>query len=113
MSGTLQRTLLGLLYLGWATLTVACAEDKRLQQTVTFHEPAQSLKSVCQKLSRSTGVVLFPVPPLDKEIVLVDAASLPLKALMDALAHALDAEWSAQPNGAYRLSRPPKRALER
>ncbi|MDW8107522.1 MAG: hypothetical protein RMK45_08590 [Armatimonadota bacterium] len=113
MSGTLRRTLSGLLYLAWATLTVACAEDKRLQQTVTFQEPAQSLKSVCQKLSRSTGVVLFPVPPLDKEIVLVDAANLPLKALMDALAHALDAEWSAQPNGAYRLSRPPKRALER
>lgn len=91
----------------------AFSEDTRLQQKVTFQEPAQALAQVCRSLSQRTGVVLFAAPPLDKEIVIVHVADLTLKAVMDGLAEALDAEWFAQPNGAYRLSRPPKRAQER
>ncbi len=104
---------IGLLCGGWLALQIAGADDTHLQQTVSFQEPAQTVAQVLQKLTRQTNITLFPAPPLDKEILLVDADKIPLKRLMDALADALDAEWFEQPNGAYRLSRPAKRAMER
>ncbi|MCX7993117.1 MAG: hypothetical protein N2651_05565 [Fimbriimonadales bacterium] len=103
----------GLLCGGWLALQIACAGDTRLQQTISFQEPAQTVAQILQKLTKQTGVVLFPAPPLDKEILIVDAPNIPLRKLMDAVADALDAEWFEQPNGSYRLSRPAKRAMER
>jgi hypothetical protein len=97
----------------WAVLHIACADDTRLQQTVSFQEPAQTVGQILKKLSEQTSLTLFPVPPLDKEILIVDAKDLPLKTLMDALADALDAEWFEQPNGAWRLTRTAKKAMER
>ncbi|MCS7209778.1 MAG: hypothetical protein NZ874_09430 [Fimbriimonadales bacterium] len=94
-------------------LTFARADDPRLQQTVSFQEPAQTVGQILQKLSQQADLILFPVPPLDKEILIVDAKDLSLKILMDALADALDAEWFAQPNGSYRLTRTAKKAMER
>jgi len=91
----------------------ASEDDTRLSQTVSVQERAQTVAQVLQKLTRQTNVALFPAPPLDKEILIIDADKIPLKSLMDALADALDAEWFKQPNGSYRLSRPAKRAMER
>ncbi|MCS7300534.1 MAG: hypothetical protein NZ556_03145 [Fimbriimonadales bacterium] len=94
-------------------LACAYADDARLQQKVSFQEPAQSVGQILKKLSQQTGLTLFPVPPLEREILIVDAQEVPLKALMDALADALDAEWFAQPNGAYRFTRTTKKAQAR
>ncbi|MCS6919757.1 MAG: hypothetical protein NZM28_08305 [Fimbriimonadales bacterium] len=103
----------GLLWMGVLAWGLACADDTRLQQTVSLQEPAQSVAQLMRTLSERTGVRFFPAPPLDREILLVDAENLPLKQLMNALADALDAEWFEQADGTYRLSRTAKRFTER
>lgn len=104
---------IGLVWLSMLAWGLACADDVRLQQTVSLQEPAQSVAQLFRTLSERTGVQFFPAPPLDREIILVDAEKLPLRTLMDAVADALDAEWFEQPNGSYRLSRTAKRLTDR
>ncbi|MCS6924048.1 MAG: hypothetical protein NZM10_06700 [Fimbriimonadales bacterium] len=101
-------------------LRVAAAQSEadRMQQVLSFREPAQRVQQVLQKLSQRTDVWLVAAPDLRDEIVLLDVEQLPLQQILNALAIALDAEWQLQSDGSYRLYRPlskaqRRRALER
>lgn len=102
---------------GWLLLTLSVASAQSdadpLQQRVRFREPAQPVRQILQTLSRRAEIRFVAAPEVKDEIVLIDAENLSLRQVMDGLALALDAEWTPQPDGSYRLSRPVKRAQQR
>lgn len=106
------RWLLVSLCLGMARAP-ALAQKELLTQSVTYDQPAQTIKQLLDTLSYRTGVRLFAPSPVDSEIVLVSVRDIPLKELMDYLAAVADGEWFKQPDGSYHLVRTPKIVKER
>lgn len=92
---------------------VGYAHNDPLMQSITYDQPAQTVKQLLDTLSRQTGVRLFAPSPIDSEIVLVIVREMPLKELMDHLATVTDGEWFKQPDGSYHLVRTPKIIKER